>query len=363
MRMRLLCPPALAVLCCSALGSSVAARDLTFEDRVRCQEAIERVYYSHQIGATEPFEEAVPRAVLEKKVRTYLKQTVALGEYWKTVVTAVMLERETARIVRQTRMPERLQELFTALGNDAYLVHECLARATLVDRLTRNFHAYDERIQGEVRLEAEEVREGLLAGQIDPTAEHPRRTVTNFVLREEPAPEDGTRSRAWEGLEARVELAPTEFERLQQGLPEPVGQAGALVEERNSYIVRVPLEKEPGTLFVASFSVPKVPWDSWWEAVHVSLDEARARTVASPSASVPSAWGGGYAGQAGGSGYGAVSGASCVPDDTWNNGSLDDLPDPRYGHTAVWTGSEMIVWGGIASESNDNPLLIRGGPL
>src|SRR5437867_13033778 len=36
-------------------------RSLTFEDRVAAQEAIERVYYSHQIGATLSFEEAVPR--------------------------------------------------------------------------------------------------------------------------------------------------------------------------------------------------------------------------------------------------------------------------------------------------------------
>ena len=30
-------------------------RDLEFEERVRAQEAIERVYYSHQIGTAKPF--------------------------------------------------------------------------------------------------------------------------------------------------------------------------------------------------------------------------------------------------------------------------------------------------------------------
>jgi hypothetical protein len=30
------------------------ARDVTFEERVKAQEAIERVYYAHQIGATKP---------------------------------------------------------------------------------------------------------------------------------------------------------------------------------------------------------------------------------------------------------------------------------------------------------------------
>jgi len=64
------------------------------------QEAIERVYYSHQIGATKPFEKAVPRAVLEEKVRKYLQQTVALEVYWKTRVTDEMLERELERMVQ-----------------------------------------------------------------------------------------------------------------------------------------------------------------------------------------------------------------------------------------------------------------------
>ena len=73
------------------------ARDLTFEDRVKAQEAIERVYYSHQLGATKPFEEAVPRAVIENKVTTYLKESVALDKIWHTPVTADMLKRELER--------------------------------------------------------------------------------------------------------------------------------------------------------------------------------------------------------------------------------------------------------------------------
>ena len=48
-------------------------RDLSFAERVEAQRAIERVYYSHQLGATQPFEEATPAALLEKKVRDYLK--------------------------------------------------------------------------------------------------------------------------------------------------------------------------------------------------------------------------------------------------------------------------------------------------
>src|SRR2546422_9105026 len=40
---------------------------LTFEERVEGQEAIERVYYAHQIDASRRFEEAVPRRVLVER--------------------------------------------------------------------------------------------------------------------------------------------------------------------------------------------------------------------------------------------------------------------------------------------------------
>src|SRR5207237_9138661 len=32
--------------------------------------------------------------------------------------------------------------------------------------------------------------------------------------------------------------------------------------------------------------------------------------------------------------------------DSWTATSLINAPSARYQHTAVWTGSEMIVWGG-----------------
>src|SRR5213593_3523664 len=115
--------PALLVLAGSLLsGGVVEARELTFEERVRAQEAIERVYYSHQIGASRPFAEAVPREVLLSKVRTYLKQSAALQEFWKTPVTAEALDREWDRMALGSRMPDRLRELYAALGNDPFLI-------------------------------------------------------------------------------------------------------------------------------------------------------------------------------------------------------------------------------------------------
>ena len=35
--------------------------------------------------------------------------------------------------------------------------------------------------------------------------------------------------------------------------------------------------------------------------------------------------------------------------DSWTATSTTNAPDGRYYHTAVWTGSEMIVWGGYGA--------------
>src|SRR5436309_9688857 len=167
-------PASTALLYASLLLASqgwVMARDLTFEDRVKAQEAIERVYYSHQIGANRPFEETVPRELLEIKVRDYLRKEGLLEQFWRTPVTAESLLRETQRIARETRFPDRLKEIYESLGNDALLVQECLAKPTLVDRLARSFFARDERIHGAARARAEALRTRLL--KHDPSPSEP----------------------------------------------------------------------------------------------------------------------------------------------------------------------------------------------
>ena len=142
-------------------ASLASAADLNFEERVQAQLAVERVYYSHQIGATRPFEVAVPRHLAENKVRTYLLQSVALDIFWHTPVTAEMLWREVERQARDTQMPGTLEELYSALGDDPFLIAECIARPALVDRLSRNFYAFDARMHGTARIEAEDLVAGL----------------------------------------------------------------------------------------------------------------------------------------------------------------------------------------------------------
>ena len=96
------------------------APTITFEDRVEAQRQIERVYYAHRVGAKGSFEQAVPRELLERKVRDSLRQSVALERYWNTPITGDALRKEIQRIARNTRFPDRLREIYDALKNDSF---------------------------------------------------------------------------------------------------------------------------------------------------------------------------------------------------------------------------------------------------
>lgn len=320
-----------ASLCLGALPQTThPIRRLTFEERVRAQEAIERIYYSHQTGATRPFEEAVPRTILEQKVRTYLKQSLALERFWKTPVTAAALQREMARIAANTRFPERLEEVYSALGRDSFVVLECLARPVLVDRLSRNFFALDERIHDASRQKAEELRRRLIT--------HP------FEAR----PEDST----YQVLD--LSQIPSASHWRSQ-IPKKVGEVSQILEERHAYVLFVALGADPDGIRVARHTVPKLSWDEWWPMLeHEFAEESVSAVVARPN-SLPAPGTGsrprtkmtdGFSDEAAMDEASVLSASSCVPDDTWDNGILDDLPAARTDHTLVWTGTVMLIWGG-----------------
>src|SRR5438105_1723492 len=138
-----------------------ARRTFTFEQRVLYQRAIEDVYWRHRIWPKErkdpkPSLDAVmSQAQIEKKVADYLRNSQALEDYWQRPITAEQLQAEMDRMAQHTKQPEMLQELFEALGNDPFVIAECLARPALAERLLTNWYADDQRIHGQLKQRVE----------------------------------------------------------------------------------------------------------------------------------------------------------------------------------------------------------------
>ena len=117
------------------------AERLSFADRVAYQRAIEDVYWRHRIwpntnpGPKPSLDAVMSQAQIEKKVEDYLRNSQALEDYWQRPITADQLQAEMERMASHTKQPEVLRELFEALGNDPFVIAECLARPVLTERL------------------------------------------------------------------------------------------------------------------------------------------------------------------------------------------------------------------------------------
>src|SRR4029077_12238508 len=136
-------------------------RTLSFADRVAYQRAIEDVYGRHRIwpdtnpGPKPPLDKVMSQAQLQKKVEDYLRNSQALEDYWERPITVDQLQAEMERMASHTKHPEVLRELFEVLGNDPFVIAECLARPVLTERLIANWYAYDQRIHGDLKQRAE----------------------------------------------------------------------------------------------------------------------------------------------------------------------------------------------------------------
>ena len=146
-------------------------RSLTFAERVAYQTAIEDIYWHHRIWPKEnvnpkPSLDAVmSQGQLRKKVEDYLRESAELENYWQRPINAEDLQTEMDRMARDTKQPEVLHELFDALGNDSFVIAECLARPVLSERLTEGF----DQEQRKGRLGSYEVEANTRAQNVLPT--------------------------------------------------------------------------------------------------------------------------------------------------------------------------------------------------
>ena len=306
-----------------------ATRQLSFEERVAYQRAIEEVYWRGRIWPADnpqpkPALDAVmPPSEIEAKVADYLRKSQALEDHWQRPITGQQLQAEMDRMARETKQPAVLAELHRALGNDPFVIAECLARPTLVERLIRNWYAHDERFHGELKQRAE--RELAMRN----TAPQLRQAGGEYAEIEWTRGERAESHRRGAGVKA-VTMNAEEWEAQARHF-------GQLREDEARFYVTMALEQGKDRMKVAVVEWRKEPFDQWWAKAggHTEMAEMAEKSEMAQSAT-------GYE-------YRLRSLFAAGADNTW--AILSGAPAERYEHTAVWTGSEMIVWGGQVSGS------------
>ena len=246
---------------------------------------------------------------VEKKVKDYLRNSQALADDWQRPITAQQLQSEMDRMAQNTRQPEVLQELFEALGNDPFVIAECLARPVLVERLLA--HPAVERVKQQSRT-------------FDPTVA----AGANYTL-----------PRISGGACIGDTWTPTNL----TGAPDARASHTA-VWTGSEMIVRGGYGCD-GNCVLNTGGRYNPSTNSWTATSTTNAPEGRIYHTAVWTGSEMIVWGGGVASLNTGGRYNPAT-------DSWTATSTTNVPGARFSHTAVWTGSEMIVWGGSGDTIN-----------
>src|SRR5436190_5726934 len=312
----------------SEAPTKASRRNLTFAERVADQRAIEEVYWRHRIWPKErldskPSLDAVmSQAQLESKVADYLRTSQTLEAYWQRPLTAEQLQAEMERIARDTKQPEVLREIFQALGDDAFIIAECLARPILAQRLITELHNED-------RLKLRKVvwpREQFAAtsGTEAPVTLAALNTSYRFPLIS--GRSGGCTDDTW--TPTSITNAPS------------ARSYHTAVWTGNEMIIWGGLDNSVNYVNTGGRYDPST--DSWIATSTTNAPSARGAHTAVWTGSEMIVWGG-YAS----AGASLNTGGRYDPStNSWTTTSTANAPAARGNHTAVWSGSEMIVWGG-----------------
>jgi N-acetylneuraminic acid mutarotase len=327
--------------------SKISQRTLTFAERVTYQRAIEDVYWRHRIWPVDrrdpkpSLDAMMSHAQLEKKVEEYLRNSQALEDCWQRPITAEDLQAEMNRMARNTKQPEVLRELFEALGNDPLVIAECLGRPVLAERTLATNALLKEQLQTRQSRAGKQTTGAVGAPSISYTLPEGRSLfgfIFNFL---------NTGGRYNPNADSWRPTSTTNAPDRRAGHT-AVWTGSEMIVWGGEDVHALPLNNggkyNPTT-------------DSWTATSIVSAPDARGDHTAVWTGTEMIVWGGLFFD---GSNYHYLNtgGRYNPTTDSWTATSNVSAPNARDGHTAVWTGSEMIVWGGY---EGNNSILNTGG--
>jgi N-acetylneuraminic acid mutarotase len=103
--------------------------------------------------------------------------------------------------------------------------------------------------------------------------------------------------------------------------------------------------------------------DSWSAMSELDAPAKRSRHSAVWTGSEMIIWGGGYLTSGLDWSHRGAFGSYDPDSNQWSNGLTDGAPSARSDHSAIWTGTEMIIWGGWSGNTFEEHRLQSGGSL
>jgi len=297
---------------------------------------------------------------LEKKVTDYLRNSQELEDYWQRPITAEQLQAEMDRMAQHTKQPEVLHELFEALGNDPLVIAECLARPVLAERKLSLLASRKDAPQASVSRAENRAPVSGVRYRVPSISDRPNGCIdeTWTATRNLNAPSardlhtavwTGSEIIVWGGSDGnyfntgrRYDPA-TDMWIATSTINAPAGRFGhTAVWTGTEMIVWGGFGGDPSDLNTGGRYDPGN--DSWIPTSTSNAPSARFAHTAVWTGNEMIVWGGSNNGNA------FNTGARYNPNsDSWTATSTTSAPQARFYHTAIWSGSEMIVWGGYTT--------------
>ena len=305
---------------------------LDLATRVGYQRAIEEVYWQERIwpqqnlAAKPPLGAVISVDQLQAKAEDGLRLSNALEKYWHTPIVGQQLQAEIVRMAQNSKQPEVLLQLFAALDNNPRIIAEVLARPLLAERLARSFYEHDSRFSSKTQPFDDWwsiVRTRFTADVTEPSYA--------YVVPVVRAPGGGVpNAESW---------SPT------HALPE-ADILMAAVWTGAEMIIWGGTEVGAGKFNSGSRYNPAT--DTWRTTAAVGAPGGRMQHTAIWTGTEMIVWGGCEAGFSEHSCQSNSGGRYNPAANTWARTTFTGAASPRINHRAVWTGTEMIVWGGCS---------------
>lgn len=321
-------------------------------ERAKCMGDVEEVFYDARLwprknSTAKPlFSAIVSDATLLERADDVLRMGDAMTKMAGQSLSVADFQQELDRIVAESQDRVLLDKIFSILDYNAYLIAECLIRPQITaTRLSNIYRESGDNSKDEL-LQDMSARTVISSGLKDfhqwwESARPSYFPVTPvlggrpLVLRTHglasPQSSKTTQSTAWQWTNE----AP------------PVGREGhtAVWTGTEMIVWGVTIGEAPYSNPGANTGGRYRPATNSWHEVTLNGAPAMPRNAHTAiwTGSEMVIWGGGD----GGARYNPLT-------DSWSSMSTTNAPIARAGHTAVWTGSEMIIWGGFSRQSNSN---------
>lgn len=298
------------------------------ENRLACELKIQEYKWSKNKWPQEnpspkpSFGEVKNRALVMQQIKDNLKMEKVLSSTFNIEISVDMLNHDLKRMVNQSQDIEGLKHLFSLLNNNPRTIVECISRPYLVSQKVTHNYAWYQPIHQTLKTQAENQLEDYRHyGDINGIS-------FNDVVYQLANVSQNKDQRVNHG--GFITLSQVDFQAQRQRLNQ-----AQLQEVPTGFIYHEVIEESEYQLKVRHLYWKKQSLHSWLKQQHVQIEAPEINQTLNMPA-IPDRKTSYYADKN-------------MSPDSWRE---DQFIGTRSSHSAVWTGSEMIVWGGINSDLN-----------